>query len=151
MSDTTLISLDDVLYAEEQEWLGVIVLNNGVQVEWQNQMGGTACGHPTAAGLFIPLPAAWLTRDVNDKDPLDNWYLNTNYEPKLIEKFLAANPDLGKLFEVLEDVVDKAPQSHAWPWGHCWGEAWVPVRIREDQDLLPFPGETAVIVYPNSD
>jgi hypothetical protein len=143
MSDRTIVSLVDVLHMAN-EWLGVIVLNNGVQVEWQHQMGGTACGHPTAAGLFVPLVDYWRRARGRGNDPLYDQYLRA-YDSELVEKFLTANPDLANFFTPLEDDSNRAN------WNFRWGEAWVPVCIREDQDVLPFPGEAAVIVYPNSD
>lgn len=152
----------------EGPFLGLVLLGRTGLV-WTNQTGGTSCLQPQAEGFYLPLEASWMP----DPDPLLNgaW----DYDPELVDKFLAGSEALGVLFEaptLAEVEASEAEQGELL--GYTRGkpqvcEAWVPVKVRAVPDGpvpgRPFPysegwdevlgqpyaGRMGFLTYPNSD
>ena len=107
-------------------------------VSWSNQAGGTACSHPEAEGVYVPLPS-FVLGDVDPDPIMDLWHMTIGETTRFLEAL------------ELDDVFE--------PRGDVGGEAWVPVRIRAPfpdlrgwaKVLEPFAGMEGFIVYPNSD
>lgn len=129
----------------EEEFFGLIVLME-TGMSWMGQTAGTMCNHPTAEGLFVPLPLEWYKAN-----PIENAYnfvtpLSVEENAKIVGKFLKENPEADLRFEV-----DLKTEVRAQ-------EAWVPVRVKTikrdpcDWDILaPFYGKSGILIYQNSD
>jgi hypothetical protein len=109
---------------------GVILLCDS-GVSWETQAGGTACRHPKAEGIFIPLPlpamphvGCWGGFDPGDDE-------------KIVESLVG-----------LPLVLDR----DRWSDGM---EAWIPVIVSESDhdyvDLTSFVGMKGWLVYENCD
>jgi hypothetical protein len=125
----------------DTEQVGIVIACK-TGVRWTNQAGGTACAHPEAEGIFLPLPT--YLSEASLEILRDRWHVETEH----VAKFLAAK----KLDDVLE------------PSAGVGGEAWVPVRIKARltdldipefpewaRNLRPFAGSLGFLVYLNSD
>jgi hypothetical protein len=139
----------------EGDWLGIIIpLKSGVVLT--NQVGGTACFHPSVEGIYLPLPPTYEQKD----DPLYERTFEV-YVPEMVQIFLDKQ-EMNHQFMPLDKVDAKQFSSS----GTQLAEAWVPVRIRSFENdkarfasaassshemLRPFEGCTAIIVYGNSD
>lgn len=105
---------------------------------YTNQCGGIACTHPYLEGALVPLNR----EDKNSHDPLENWWCSTpvSVAAEKIAKWLAAW-DLDELFE---------PNAE---FGGFWGEAWVPVRVKQNENPIfaGLSGRVGILTYTNSD
>lgn len=144
MSDKPLISLA----CNNRDYVGII-FRGPTGVLYSNQVGGTSCCHPSVEGFFVPLSVGVPDEEF---DPLLDIYPDP-YTRADVDKVTALIALLG----LEEDLVAPAP-------GECEdqeiGEAWVPVKVREDGcgrhssrfgALHNLRGRVGVLTYPNSD
>ena len=132
------------LSLREDEFCIAIAVEHACDILITNQTGGTACAHPSAQGIPIPLPSDWLPSLY--LDPLYDLDYE-DYEDGLVIKFLRAGN--------VEDVFEPLPANDARR-SLGLSEAWVPVRVRSDLPdhasfLTPFVGECFILTYHNSD
>lgn len=141
------------LFMHEGDLLGLIVLMPS-GVIFSNQTGGTMCAHPDAEGIYVPLyltGGRWPPVD----QLTDVWNRHWGrYDGKLARKLIE---HLG-FKHILEAVKDEEKILPAWVDLQGWGEAWVPVRIKElkadephGELLKDFSGHYAILTYVNSD
>lgn len=131
LGEKTVIDLSD--------WQGpmlFLIAKPGTGVVFTNQTGGTTCYHPTVEGYAIPLPV--FAGDTDDDSLGDFW------APEIadihVQSWLEEHG--------IDDWFD--------PWiGHNGGEAWIPVRIKQDLTypsyLVGHRGECGFLTYENSD
>lgn len=133
-----------------QDKCGVVV-EHPTGIIWTSQVGGIACAHPEVEGFFIPLDwnqsvscypfqdAWWPTSVVDESEP---WCVKT-YDRREIQNWLDSVPELAAVLEAREDF-------KGW-----WGEAWIPVRVREGirqfDPLHGVSGMLAILLLDNSD
>jgi len=129
---------------------GAIVLAE-TGIVWSNQTCAESCSHPEAEGIYVPLAPGWLT------DTLEgNWGGHGgDYPPQFVAEWLqrCEVPGYGKP-ETMADIFQPLDA-----WDGTWGEAWMPVRIVDDAEMLeqaaphlaPFAGKVAVLTWGNSD
>lgn len=146
------------LYMMPQNFVGLI-LKADTGVVYSNQCGGTMCAHPTQEGLFVPL---FNYRDENWADPFYDLWFTESHEPD--------RPvySVSKVMELLENIgLDTALEPTDPATVEVCGEAWVPVRIRNDvkevmgsmtgkysrnyEVLRDLGGYEAILTYQNSD
>lgn len=142
--------------------LALIVLGPGPY--WSNQVGGTACFHPRAQGIYIPLPANY---DVGQTDPLYDYYC-LPYDKELVDEFLRSlHPnEFREIFKIIpEDRYDEARQLLGYrPTSKLeLNEAWVPLVLDFSEtehgneydflnrNLKQFDGRIVILTYENSD
>ena len=132
------------------QFFGAIVeMRTGVR--WSNQTGGTACGHPSTEGIFVPFISN-APGGSEDTSVFFNDY-GLAYAPEKVTKFLR---DLG-----IEEMFEPLTKEEADAGKYFISEAWVPVRIKKIEEpcyqfrgarpLLPFAGKIAIITHANSD
>jgi hypothetical protein len=137
------------LWAMEPDFFGVLVpMPTGIR--WSNQVGGTCCYHPEVEGLYVPLPISMEDRE----DVLLDWGSHHDYQGEGLPRIRSWLSVLTREGLDLDEAFEVRP---TYPEGECWGEAWVPVRIKEEigeewnEFLAPFRGRDAFLIYPNSD
>lgn len=127
-----------------------ILFSGDTGVVYSNQVGGTGCCHPSIEGFFVPLDVG-APDETND--PLYDTYLDP-YTRADMDKATALIALLG-----LEGELE-APAPRECPEGQKIGEAWVPVKVKEDGSgsltsrfgvLHDLRGRVGVLTYPNSD
>lgn len=120
-----------------------LIVNHPSGVVYTNQAGGVCCTHPELEGVLIPLvrPSWNATRETSMRDRWSSAN-DVKYVSEEVEDFLRSN-DWDDLFEPGLNVL----------LGKHFGEAWVPVRIKPNDDpaLRAFAGMEGVLTYANSD
>lgn len=129
---------------EGDYFFGIIVLDPFSPYEWENQCGGTACAHPRATGVFIPLPGHWMP----DEDTLTDLWLTDSRDEDMASgvgqrarRFIESSDWLNFHFELRAGV-------------YPLGEAWIPVVVSPNCTegvLAPFAGQAGLLTYANSD
>lgn len=138
------------LMMHASEMLGLIVLMPS-GVVFTNQTGGTACMHPDAEGIFVPLY-------FSGKWPIELesfwWKGWEHYDSPQVQVCL----DGMELNHILEPVPLTDFRMTTLAELDGWGEAWIPVRIKEAPEhtdnweaLHDFVGHYAILTYSNSD
>jgi hypothetical protein len=143
------------LWQRHTDYLGLVVpCASGVH--WSTQTGGTYCARPKVEGIYLPLPLSVLPDRFGYfdgvRDPLRDFWVHggdptehLSLAKRCLSEFLV-KAELSAYFE-------------PWDYPLYWGEAWVPVTVRQDQPQygseLPFidqiKGRNAFLTYPNSD
>lgn len=120
----------DLLHIEHP---GVILLQAS-GVLWTNQVGGTACAHPKARGIYVP---------IGNPELMGVEWLVNRYRERLGDVRVEAMAAL-RAFGV-EEILELRPG--------LVSEAWVPVRVRRGvpQPWRQFEGCPGIFTYPNSD
>lgn len=130
----------DLFDLSSRHFFGMIVPQKS-GVEWTNQAGGTACYHPVQEGIFVPLPAHWLTNASAER--VEEYH---SLSLKDIMSFLAHSEFLSLHFVIpTEETLRKVEH-------RC--EAWVPVfcDLESKNELIrPFAGELVFLTWANSD
>lgn len=128
---------DDAIQLWNHEGAFLIVLDEDGAL-YSNQVGGTACGHPVACGILVPIRIQG-----------DPHALNDYYNMRMCDVRELAQEDLDRMgvssFLSLRDT-GRADVS----------EAWIPVTIGSGMDwFVGIPkslwGRDAILTYPNSD
>lgn len=131
--------------------VGVILLS-GNGVLYMNQTCGTLCAHPRARGFYIPLPARFQPGDRDELVDCSELSLED------VSQFLT-RMELDHILEARSpQVPERAPDGYE-EGEPIWGEAWVPVRVKESlpeyDPLTPlfksYRGRDAIVTYQNSD
>lgn len=136
---------------DDQDFTAIIILKPECQYPtWTNQVGGTACIHPEAEGIFVNLPGY---RFDNQKNPWLDFVgsLDDPYDPEYVQEFL----DFSGCCNFAEPLTPEEFQSLPNVSRYCH-EAWVPVKVKIDQNGSPislrnFDGCIGIITHENSD
>lgn len=126
---------------------------------YTTQAGGTHCAHPKTWGVLVPL----LADEFDPNLELGDLWFDTDIQCSefCAVQYMERVPQLRKLLErsglggILEPVEDKALFMMVF---REWGEAWLPVRIKDDLSdelnstaLQVLKGSCAILTYQNSD
>ena len=135
---------------DDQDFTGVIILDESGQI-WSNQVGGTACMHPKAKGIFINLPSYRF--DTGMDNPWNDFVGSQEnpYDPAYVQEFL----DYSGCDQIVEPLTQEEYQSIPDGSRRCC-EAWIPVKVRDvgvvlPVSLEPFRGRIGIITHENSD
>lgn len=169
------MALDPEYTLPDDGFVGLIIPAR-TGIIYRAQVGGTCCQHPALEGWFWPMN--WRTWESEQEAALCDWGLQTfrdNQDRSAIQAALAAW-DLDQIFRAPTD--DEAA-TQLGPYYHPdlmrrnpdrlleYGEAWVPVTVREtpapdpetgyihmlNGDAPPsgMAGRCMILTYPNSD
>lgn len=108
--------------------------------------------HPDAEGVFVPL---LYGRGTEPQELVDQWHNHLeSYDPDKVSVWLK---ELA-LDELLEPISIWDIRGTTLEGQDGWGEAWLPVRIKEAPEntdnwelLHDFVGHYAILTYSNSD
>lgn len=123
---------------------------------YTTQAGGVQCAHPKLTGVLVPLI---VDEDFDMAGELhDSWFTLKDDPAELTRSYLAQAPLLRRLLKRsgLDGILEPLADLDAYKE---WGEAWVPVRIKEDPDpgamnytaIKTLKGALAILTYQNSD
>ena len=139
-------------------WEGVglgVIIEYESGVLYSNQTGGTACRHPRAEGVFVPIrnDVALDGALIGPEAALQDYFADGKYERTGAVggidsddvKFIDTLLDKWRLSDVLSVDVSRLSESE---------EAWVPVLIAKDEGIFsgfgPYP-RRGILTWTNSD
>lgn len=118
-------------------------------VIWSNQTGGVNCAHPSIEGVLLPL----FGRICFPESFLNTWCDLSKYEEGAVGACLYDAQLNGDFRPLNVDELFLFVQSDICP---RFGEAWLPLAIREEPMMMPdvlgpFAGQAGILTWANSD
>lgn len=141
---------------EDEQFAGFIIPAR-TGIVFSNQTCGTCCHTSSAEGVFVPLLRLFIDR--GDSDPIgtlvDRRFEGWTHYDDFIEKYLDSAQVVSRRFEPVA-------KSHRDGLRlKIWGEAWVPLTVRQDFsdpgfsynafELYNLRGWSGFFTYSNSD
>jgi len=151
----------DLSENQEHNEIPMLIVQLQAQVTYTTQAGGTHCVHPYVQGVLVPL----LAGEFDTEGKLhDLWFPSSGYSnlAAFAFEYMERVPLIRRLLEeaeldgILEPIDSK---EGIMMWLAEWGEAWVPVCIKEDPNpeamnytaIKALKGRYAILTYQNSD